>query len=329
MSGEAQHRLILTGSSASYDSAMGHDHGETLTSDRRALGGALALILAFMAAEIIFAVVASSLALFADAGHMLTDAAALGLAIVAASMAARPASGRWTFGFKRVEVLAAQINGLTLLVIGIWIVYGAVKRLIDPPEVRGGIVVAVALVGIAVNIAATWLLSRASRESINVRGAFVHVMNDLAAFIGTALAGVLILATGWNRFDPIASLVVAGLIAWSSARLLRDSTRIFLERAPADIDPAEVGWTLIGEPEVVEAHDLHIWTVTSGFPALSAHVLVQPGADCHETRRQLEVLLHERFGLEHTTLQVDHATPASAPVELGESFRRETPLRHG
>jgi cobalt-zinc-cadmium efflux system protein len=308
---------------------MTHTHGhDRVTSDRRALIGALTLIVGFMAAEVVFAVVASSLALLADAGHMLTDAAALGLAVVAASMAARPATGRWTFGFKRVEVLAAQINGLTLLVIGIWIVYGAVRRLIDPPAVRGGIVLVVALVGVAVNIVATYLLSRANRESINVRGAFVHVMNDLVAFIGTAVAGALILATGWDRFDPIASLVVAALIFWSSTRLLRDSTRIFLERAPAEIDPGEVGRALVTEPEVVEAHDLHVWTVTSGFPALSAHVLVEPGADCHGIRRELEVMLARRFGLEHTTLQVDHATPDSTPVEFGESFRRETPLKH-
>jgi cobalt-zinc-cadmium efflux system protein len=309
----------------------GHEHGsgERLTRDRRALSGALVLILGFMAAEIVFALLASSLALLADAGHMLTDAAALGLAIVAASMAARPATGRWTFGFKRMEVLAAQVNGLSLLLIGIWIVYGAVRRLIDPPEVRGGIVLTVALVGVGVNVAATLLLSRASRESINVRGAFVHVLNDLAAFVGTALAGGLILATGWDRFDPIASLAVAALIAWSSARLLRDSTRIFLERAPADIDPAEVGEAFVAEPEVVEAHDLHVWTVTSGFPALSAHVLVAPGADCHAIRRRLEAMLHERFAVDHTTLQVDHAGSSAAQVELGASFRRETPLRRG
>src|SRR6266545_5367363 len=307
---------------------MAHAHGpERLTRDRRALGGALALILAFMAAEVVFAFVASSLALLADAGHMLTDAAALALAIVAASMATRPARGRWTFGYKRMEVLAAQVNGLTLLVIGIWIVYGAVRRLIDPPEVRGGLVLVVALVGVAVNIAATSLLSRASRTSINVRGAFVHVLNDLAAFVGTALAGGLILATGWDRFDPIASLAVAALIGWSSWRLLRDSVRIFLESSPADIDPNEVGHAIVEEPQVVEAHDLHVWTVTSGFPALSAHVLVRPGADCHGIRRRLEAMLVDRFGLDHPTLQVDHVTAPSTAVELGETFRRKTPLR--
>jgi cobalt-zinc-cadmium efflux system protein len=275
-----------------------------------------------MVGEVVAALIASSLALLADSGHMLTDAAALGLAIVAASVAARPAQGRWTFGFKRVEVLAAQINGLTLLVIGVWIVYGAVRRLIDPPEVEGTIVLAVALAGILVNLAATSLLARASRTSINVRGAFVHVLNDLAAFVGTAVAGALILATGWNRFDPIASLAVAALIGWSSWGLLRESTRIFLESSPANIDPDEVGRAIVDAPEVVEAHDLHVWTVTSGFPALSAHVLVEPGADCHAIRRGLERMLVERFGLDHTTLQVDHARGRATAVEMRSKLTR-------
>ena len=273
-----------------------------------------------MAGEVVFGLVANSLALLADAGHMLTDAAALGLAIFAASMAARPAHGRWTFGYKRVEVLAAQINGLTLLIIGVWIVYGAVRRLIEPDDVRGGIMLAVALVGILVNGLATLLLSRASRESINVRGAFVHVLNDLAAFVGTAVAGGLILATGWDRFDPIASLFVAALIGWSSWGLLRDSTQIFLESAPAEIDPDEVGREIAASPDVVDVHDLHIWTVTSGFPALSAHVLVKPGADCHAIRRRLEGMLVESFGVDHTTLQVDHAQGSSTPVEISSQI---------
>ena len=164
------------------------------------------------------------------------------------------------------------------------------------------------------------MLSRASRESINVRGAFVHVLNDLAAFVGTAVAGGLILATGWNRFDPIASLFVAALIGWSSWGLLRDSTRIFLESSPADIDPDEVGRAIVASEDVVEAHDLHIWTVTSGFPALSAHVLVAPGADCHAIRRRLERMLIERYGLDHTTLQVDHVQGSSTPVEISSQI---------
>ena len=307
---------------------VSHQHSHSAApadADRRALAGALVLILVFMAGEVVFGIIASSLALLADAGHMLTDAAALGLALFAASMVARPAHGGWTFGYKRVEVLAAQINGLTLLVIGIWIVYGAVRRLIDPPEVEGTIVLVVALVGIAVNLAATSMLARASRSSINVRGALVHVLNDLAAFVGTAVAGALILATGWDRFDPIASLVVAALIAWSSAGLLRESTRIFLEGSPVNVDPDTVGRAIVATDDVLETHDLHIWTVTSGFPALSAHVLVQPGADCHAIRRRLERMLTEQFGLDHTTLQVDHAQGTSTAVE----FMRRAPLPRG
>src|SRR5215218_95157 len=279
-----------------------HDHGERLSADRRALAGAFALIAVFMLGEVVAGVLAGSLALLADAGHMLTDAAALGLALFAAGVAARPATGRWTFGFSRVEILAAQVNGITLLLVGIWIVYEAARRLADPTEVRGGIVVVVALAGIAVNLVASLLLSRASRTSLNVRGAFLHLLTDLAAFVGTAVAGALILATGWDRFDPLASMLVAGLMFWSSWVLLRESVAIFLERSPAGLDPAEVGRAILAVDTIVDVHDLHIWTVTSGFPALSAHVLVERQADCHAVRRQLERMLTERFGLDHSTL---------------------------
>ncbi len=283
----------------------GHDHAHDARGDRRALALALALILGLMVGETIAGVLADSLALLADAGHMLTDAAALGLALFAATVASRPPRGRWTFGFRRVEILAAQANGITLLLVGILIVYGAVRRLISPPEVRGGFVVVVALVGIAVSLAAGALLMRPSKRSLNIRGAFLHVATDLAAFAGTALAGALILLTGWDRFDPLASLAVSVLIFWSGALLLRDSTRILLEVAPDE--PAEVAEAMLAVPEVVEVHDLHVWTLGSGFSALSAHVLVNPEADCHETRRNLAAMLAERFQLEHSTLQVDHA----------------------
>jgi cobalt-zinc-cadmium efflux system protein len=301
------------------------DHAR-LTADRRALLVALLLIVGLMAVEVAGGIAASSLALLADAGHMLTDAGALALALVAARMAARPAAGRWTFGLGRVEILAAQVNGITLVLLGLWIVYSAVERLVSPPEVRGGLVLAIALGGVAVNLLATLVLSRASRESLNVRGAFLHVATDLVAFAGTAVAGALVLATGWDRFDPLASLVVAVLMFWAGATLLRDSARIFLEASPAGIDPADVGRAIASQPEVVETHDLHVWTVTSGFPALSAHVLVEPAADCHAVRGRLERLLAERFGLTHTTLQVDHAARGAQAVELGVAVRRETPL---
>jgi cobalt-zinc-cadmium efflux system protein len=293
-----------------------HAHGDRVR-DRRLLGTALALILALLGAELVAGIVAHSLALLADAGHMLTDAGALAFAVVAATLAARPARGPWTFGFGRVEILAAQTNGLTLLLAAIWIVYGAVRRLVDPPVVRGGIVLVVALVGVAVNLLATLVLSRASRDSLNVRGAFLHVATDLVAFLGTAAAGALVLATGWDRFDPIAGLCVAALMLRSSLGLLRDSGRIFLEQAPREIDPDAVARTLAGEDEVVDVHDLHVWTVTSGFPALAAHVLVEPDSDCHAARRRLEQLLHDRFGLRHTTLQVDHATRRAQEVRIG------------
>ena len=284
-----------------------HDHAAvTGKADRRLLAVSLALLLGFMVAEVVFGIVASSLVLLADAGHMLTDAAALGLALVAASLAARPAGGRWTFGFGRVEILAAQINGLTLLLFGIWIVYEAIRRLLEPPEVDAAVVAVVAAVGIVVNLVVVALLSRARRQSLNVRGAYLHIVTDLAAFIGTGIAAVLILLTGWNRLDPIASPLVAALMFAAAWSLLRESGRIFLEGAPASAAPADVGPAIVSHPGVVETHDLHVWTVTDGFPALSAHVLVQPGADCHRIRLELEALLHERFGIDHTTLQVEH-----------------------
>jgi cobalt-zinc-cadmium efflux system protein len=292
-----------------------HDHDHRHADDRRALAIALALIVLFLIAEVVAALIAGSLALLADAGHMLTDAGALVFALFAATLATRPAQGRWTFGYKRLEILAAQANGVTLLVVALLILYSSVRRLASPSEVRGGIVLAVALGGIAVNATATAVLSRASRESLNVRGAFLHVATDTVAFAGTAVAGALILVTGWDRFDPIASIGVAALMLWASWGLLRESASIFLERSPVGIDPDAVGRALVNEPEVVEVHDLHVWTVTSGFPALAAHVLVQPEADCHAIRRRLAQMLHDRFAVEHTTLQVDHAEPRLLKIE--------------
>jgi cobalt-zinc-cadmium efflux system protein len=303
-----------------------HDHDHRLSADRRALTIALALVVALMAGEIVAGLAADSLALLADAGHLLSDAAALGFALVASSMAARPAAGRWTFGYSRLEILAAQINGLTLGLVAIWIVWTAIHRLVDPVEVQGGLVLVVALAGAIVSLAVSLVLARASRSSLNVQAAFVHVVTDVAAFGAAALAGGLILATGWDRFDPLASLAVAGLLLWWSVKLLRESTAIFLERAPSNADPEAIGRALVAEPGVVEVHDLHVWTVTSGFPALSAHVLVAPDADCHDARRRLERTLSERFGLTHTTLQVDHADGTGSQLELGEAVPRRTPL---
>lgn len=261
----------------------------------------------FMAVEVVAGALAHSLALISDAGHMLTDAAALALAFWAVRIAARPARGAMTYGFGRVEVLVALANGITLLVLAAAIVYSAVRRLISPPAVTAWTMVAVAGAGILVNGAATVALAGAGREShMSVEGSFQHLLTDLFAFIGTALAGVVILVSGFDRADPIASLLVAALMVRSALRLLRDSGRVVLEAAPRDLDPDEVGLALAGQRDVVEVHDLHIWELSAGFPALSAHVLVGRDADCHAERRALEAMLRERFGVEHTTLQVDH-----------------------
>jgi cobalt-zinc-cadmium efflux system protein len=285
-----------------------HPHEHRLSADRRALLAALTIVVAVMAAEIVAGLVAHSLALLADAGHMVTDAAALVFAILAARMAARPARGRWTFGYSRLEILSAQANGIALALVALWVVYAAIRRLVDPHDVRGGLVLVVALAGALASVAASSILARASRESLNVRGAFLHLLTDVAAFAAAALAGGLVLATGWDRFDPLASLAVAALMLVSSWRLLRESTAIFMETS-GDIDPDEVRRALADEPDVVGVHDLHVWTVTSGFPSVSAHVLVGHGADCHATRARLERLLARRFGLAHSTLQVEHAPP--------------------
>ncbi len=287
----------------------GHSHGVSADADRSKLTIALALIVGFMAVEVVVGILANSLALLSDAAHMLTDAGALVLALVAIRLAARPARGAMTFGWKRAGILSAQFNGATLLVLGLLIVYEGIRRLIDPPTVEGGVVLAVAILGIVVNLAATWTLSKANRDSLNVEGAFQHILTDLAAFVFTAIAGLVILTTGFDQADGIASLIVAAIMLNSSYGLLRESGRVFLEAAPRGLDPEQIGGAMAAVPGVEEVHDLHVWEVTSGFPALSAHVLVGPEDDCHAIRLAVEHDIHERFEIEHTTLQVEHRRP--------------------
>jgi cobalt-zinc-cadmium efflux system protein len=298
----------------------GHSHGVSADADVRKLAIALSLLVGFLLVEVVVGIIASSLALLSDAGHMLTDAAAIAFAIVAVRLAARPAKGAMTFGLKRVEILSAQVNGLTLLILAVIILIEAVRRLVDPPEVEGGLVLAVALLGVVVNIAATWVLARANRQSLNVEGAFRHVLTDLYAFIGTAIAGAVILLTGWERADPIASMLVAALMLHSAYGLLMASGRVFLEAAPQGSDPMTIGQEMATMPGVVEVHDLHVWEVTSGFPALSAHVMVKSGADCHGIRRELEAMLHGRFAIDHTTLQVDHEGGELLHLEVADGL---------
>jgi cobalt-zinc-cadmium efflux system protein len=286
-----------------------HDHGHAHGGgdDARRLRLALALILAFMAAEIAVGILAHSLALLSDAAHMLTDAGALAMSLVVLRLAAQPARGNRTFGLRRSEILSAQANGAALLVLAGLIVYGAIRRLVTPPPAGGAAILVVALVGIVVNLLATWQLAGANRESLNVEGSFQHVLTDLFAFLATAIAGAVILATGWVRADAVAALVVAAIMLRASWRLLRDSGRVLLDIAPAGLPVDEIGTAMAAHAGVVQVHDLHVWEVTTEFPTLSAHVLVEPGADCHGIRRELEALLRDRFGLEHTTLQVEHA----------------------
>ncbi|MEA2341140.1 MAG: cobalt-zinc-cadmium efflux system protein [Solirubrobacteraceae bacterium] len=284
----------------------GHSHGVTADADRGPLLIALGLILGFMLVEVVAGIAAGSLALLSDAAHMLTDAAALGLALVAMRLARRPAQGAMTFGYRRAEILSAQVNGATLLALGVVIVIEGIHRLVHPPDVAGGTVLVVALAGIVVNLAATWVLARANRDSLNVEGAYQHILTDLFAFIATAVAGAVVLLTGFTRADGLAALLVAALMLHAAYGLLVASGRVVLEAAPAGVDPDAIGRALAAVPGVAEVHDLHVWEVSSGFPALSAHVVVARDADCHAARRELQVLLQERFGIEHTTLQTDH-----------------------
>lgn len=287
----------------------GHGHSISADADRGKLRLALGLILGFMAVEVGVGIAVGSLALLSDAAHMLTDAAALALSLLAIRLAARPAAGSMTFGWQRAGILSAQFNGATLLVLGVLIIVEGVRRLIDPPGVEGGAVLVVALLGIVVNLVATYTLSKANRESMNVEGSFQHLLTDLAAFVFTAIAGLVILLTGFDRADGIASLIIAAIMLRAAYGLLLESGRVFLEAAPRGVDPDEIGRALAEQPGVFEVHDLHVWEVTSGFPAFSAHIVVGEDIDCHSVRLCLEHELHERFGLEHTTLQVDHRHP--------------------
>lgn len=283
-----------------------HHHGVGAETAVRPLGIALALIVSFMAIEVVLGIVAHSLALLSDAAHMLVDAAALGMSVWAARLALRPAEGRMTFGFRRAEILAAQANAVTLLVLGFAIVVEALRRLDAPPHVRGPLVLGTAVAGAAVNILALRQVARANRSNLNVEGSFRHLLTDLYAFAGTAVAGLVVWLTGFDRADPIASLLVAGLMVLTAWPLLRASGQILLEASPEGLEPAEIGATLRGYPGVTDVHDLHVWEISSGFPALAAHVLVGREEDCHRIRRDLEALLGERYGIDHTTLQVEH-----------------------
>ncbi len=237
---------------------------------------------------------------------MLSDNLSLGLALFAAWLAARPAGPSRTFGFRRAEILAALANGVALVAISVWIFVEAYDRLGDPPDVEAGLMLAVAVVGLAVNVVAARVLHDHAGENLNVSAALRHVLADLLGSVGVIVAGVVIVVTGWEYADPVVGGLIGVLVLASSWSILRDSVQVLLEGSPRGLDVEEVGRTMAAAEGVAEVHDLHVWMITSGFPALAAHVVVERDTDCHAVRRQLEALLHERFGLDHTTLQVDH-----------------------
>ena len=294
----------------------GHDHGgHSRGAGRRALTFVFFLTTAFLLVEVVGGFLTGSLALLADAGHMASDAVSLGLALFAAWLAGRPATPRRSFGYKRAEILAALANGVTLVAVSVWIFVEAFRRLQDPEPILGGWMMAVAVVGLLVNVAGAAVLSRSGGESLNVEGALRHVLADLLGSVGVIVAAGVILLTGWRYADPLVSAVIGVLVLASSWKLLRDSTNILLETTPRDVDAEQVGRKMAATPGVQEVHDLHIWTITSGFPALSAHVLVGRDENCHARRRDLEAVLARDFGIEHTTLQVDHAGDHHAALQ--------------
>lgn len=294
-----------------------HDHPAAA----RALVWVLALTLALTVVEAVGGVLTGSLALLADAGHMVADDASLALALLALWIARKPPTPERSFGYRRAEILAALANGVALVAIAIWIFVEAARRLLDPPAVLGDWMLAVATVGLVGNAVAAVVLARSSAGNLNLRAALRHVLADLLGSAGAIAAAVVVLLTGWLYADPLVGMLIGALILVSSWSILRDSVNILLESTPSDVDAREVGSALSSAPGVVEIHDLHIWTITSGFPALSAHVLVGRAEDCHLRRRELEALLAERFGIAHTTLQVEHAD-REALLSIGRSAGR-------
>ena len=286
-------------------SHAGHAHAHG-SGSLRSLLVALALNAGFTVVEVVVGFATGSLALLADAGHNLSDVLALGIAAGAVILARRPATVSRSFGFKRAEILAALLNAVSLVVIAVLIFVEAGRRFANPVAVPGGWIIGVATVGLLINVLGAAAVFRRDRSDLNLRASFIHLAGDALGSLGVIVAGVLIVTTGWGYADPLFSVLLGLLILGSSWSVLRDSLLVLLEAAPRGTDVEEIGRTIVGYPGVVEVHDLHVWTISSDFPALSAHVLVRPGADCHTIRRELEQHLREAFSIDHTTIQVDH-----------------------
>lgn len=288
-----------------------HSHGHSHSLDARRADGrrrmwiALGINLAMFFAEAVGGVLTGSLAVLADAGHVFSDVGAIGLGIFAAALASRPSGSRMTFGYQRSEILAALVNGLLLVLVAIVVAYEAVGRLGDPPSIEAGGVLGLGLLGLAGNIAATLVLARGQRQDINLEGVLRHSAADALGSVGVVLAGGFVLLGGSAIVDPVVSLAIAALILLSSWRLISEPLGVLMEAAPQGVDVDAAGAAICEEEHVRSVHDLHIWTVTSGFGALAAHVVVSPECDRDLVRRRIELLLHERFGIDHTTLQME------------------------
>jgi cobalt-zinc-cadmium efflux system protein len=286
-----------------------HTLGARRADTRRRLWIALAINVAMLVAEAIGGLITGSLALLADAGHVLSDVGAIGLGLVAGGLAARPGGPRRTFGYQRTEVIAALVNGITLVVIAVLVAIAAVDRLGDAPEIEGVGVVALGAFGLAGNVAATWVLARGERKDLNLEGVLRHSVADALGSVGVVVSGTVILATGWDAIDPLVSLAIAALIFASSVRLIAEPINVLMEAAPAGMDAEEIAQEMCELEHVRAVHDLHVWTVTAGFEALSAHVVVDPEADRDLVRRRLEVMLRERHEIGHITLQMEEEAP--------------------
>ena len=283
----------------------GHDHAAPGGANRRALWLALAVTGTFLLVEAAGGWLTGSLALLADAGHMLTDVAAIALSLFAITIAARPATHARTYGFKRVEILAAAVNGVALVLIAVYIAWEALQRLDDPAAVKGGPMLAVAVGGLLCNVVAMRLLAPAREANLNMRGAFLHVLGDLLGSAGAIAAALIILATGWTRADPLISLLIAGLIVFSAWRLIRESLDVLLEATPAGLDVGSMELTLTAIPGVRCVHDVHVWTVTSGFVAMSGHIEIDDQADYSRVMIDAHEVVRERYGIAHCTLQLE------------------------
>jgi cobalt-zinc-cadmium efflux system protein len=298
--------MTATAAHHHHSSVHQHAHGHRRSSDNwRRLSLVLCLTLLYMMAEAIGAWWTGSLALLADAGHMFTDVAALALALTAVWFGSRPATSKKTFGYYRLEIIAALVNGVALVVISLFIFYGAYERWLEPPVVKSGPMIAVAAGGLAVNLICAWILHGRDEIDLNIRGAWMHVMGDALGSVAAILAGVCMWLFGWYAADAVFSVVISILIIWGSVRLIRESTNVLLEGTPAHINLAAVEDEILATAGVSDVHDLHVWTITSGREALSAHVIHADSISQAALLRELRTKLHDRFGVDHLTIQME------------------------